>query len=282
MRGLTGIGLVGILAIVLHSSVSLAQGKLLATAGVTQVEGAGGGGLVPWAVLAGYDSRDEVSVSVHTTRVRLDDYSLQTYGAALGLFDRVELTAAHQRFQLDSLSGHIRQTVLGAKLRLYGDVVYSRLPQISVGAFSKRLLDGDIAGLLGADRNIRDTDYYLSLTKVHLGLVNGYNLLWNYTLRSTRANELGLLGFGSASDTSRDLLHEGSAAILLSRQLAIGAEYRQKPDRLGLGESDWQDVFVAWVPDKRWNITFAYADLGTIAGVESQDGFYASITGYLY
>ena len=34
------------------------QGKLLATGGVSQVEGAGGGGLVPWALITGYGSVD--------------------------------------------------------------------------------------------------------------------------------------------------------------------------------------------------------------------------------
>ena len=31
-------------------------GKLLLTGGVTQIEGAGGGGLTPWALIGGYGS----------------------------------------------------------------------------------------------------------------------------------------------------------------------------------------------------------------------------------
>src|ERR1700679_1831876 len=40
-------------------------GKLLATGGVSQVEGAAGGGLVPWAVIGGYESRASVGFTLH-------------------------------------------------------------------------------------------------------------------------------------------------------------------------------------------------------------------------
>ena len=36
------------------------QGKLLATGGVSAVEGEGGGGLTPWALISGYGTRDGV------------------------------------------------------------------------------------------------------------------------------------------------------------------------------------------------------------------------------
>ena len=36
------------------------SGKLLLTGGVTQVEGAAGGGLAPWAVIGGQGTRDQV------------------------------------------------------------------------------------------------------------------------------------------------------------------------------------------------------------------------------
>ena len=34
------------------------MGKLTATGGVSQLEGAGGGGLTPWALITGYGTRD--------------------------------------------------------------------------------------------------------------------------------------------------------------------------------------------------------------------------------
>ncbi|MFY8134749.1 MAG: DUF3034 family protein, partial [Aquimonas sp.] len=60
-------------------------GKLLLTGGVTQVEGAGGGGLTPWALIGGYGTRDQIGASAYYTRVGLDDYTLDSYGALVGL-----------------------------------------------------------------------------------------------------------------------------------------------------------------------------------------------------
>src|ERR1700744_5664124 len=60
------------------------SGKLLATGGVSNVEGAGGGGLATWALISGYGTRDGVGVNAHYTYVGLSDYNLQSVGAAVG------------------------------------------------------------------------------------------------------------------------------------------------------------------------------------------------------
>src|ERR1700759_3612534 len=73
-------------------------GKLLATGGVSNVEGAGGGGLATWALITGYGTRDGVGVNAHYTYVGLSDYNLQSVGAAVGIMDRVELSYAWQPF----------------------------------------------------------------------------------------------------------------------------------------------------------------------------------------
>ena len=71
---------------------------------------------------------------------------------------------------------------------------------------------------------------------------------------------------------------EGSFAYLLSRNLAIGAEYRTKPDNLGIAtEDDAWDVFVAWAPIKNVSLTVAYVDLGNIVIRDEQRGVYASL-----
>ena len=64
----------------------------------SQVEGAGGGGLATWALITGYGTRDGIGANVHYTAVPLPDYSLQTTGVAVGLFDRLELSYAWQAF----------------------------------------------------------------------------------------------------------------------------------------------------------------------------------------
>ncbi|KKM75260.1 hypothetical protein LCGC14_1392070, partial [marine sediment metagenome] len=217
--------------------VSAADGKLIATPGVSQIEGSGGGGLVPWAQLAGYASRDEVAFNVFCSRGDVDDYTLDVCGAQANLYDRLELSVAEQEFHVEALDLNIRQRILGAKLRLYGDLVYSKWPQLSLGIQHKKLHDPLVANLLGAEDD-SGTDYYLAASKLHLGAIAGLNWLWNITGRYTEANQLGLLGFG-AKGQSAEFVLEASTAILVGRHLAFGVEYRQKPDNLALKENDW-------------------------------------------
>ncbi len=264
-------------ALLTGNAVNAADGKLIATPGVSQIEGSAGGGLVPWAQLAGYASRDEVAVNVFASRGTVDDYSLDVFGAQLNLYDRLEFSIAEQEFHVDALNLNIRQRILGAKMRLYGDIVYSRWPQVSIGLQYKKLDDPLVANLLGAEDD-SGTDYYIAASKLHLGAIGGLNWLWNVTGRYSDANEIGLLGFGGAGE-GREWLFEASTAVLFGRHIAVGIEYREKPDNLGLKEDDWKSAFIAWVPNKYMSVTAAYIDLGTIAGAKDQDGLYLSIMG---
>ena len=79
---------------------------------------------------------------------------------------------------------------------------------------------------------------------------------------------------------------EVSVAYLLSRQLAVGAEVRAKPDNLnpsilsdGLKEQAWSDVFVAWAPNKHVSLTLAWVELGRVVPAvvsRRQSGAYLS------
>lgn len=264
------------------NSSSASDGKLIGTAGLIQLEGSGGGGIVPWATLAGYDSQDEISFTAFTTQVDIDDYRLNVVGAAASFYDRVEVSVAHQRFDLKTLGGEISQNIVGLKYKLYGDVVYSNWPQVSVGLQHKRLEDKAIADLVGAESSDNGTDFYLAATKVHLGAIAGYNAVWNLTARATKANELGLLGYGGETNSNYEIMLEGSVGVLFSRHFAVGVEYRQKPDNLGLGEDDWVDYFISYIPTKNVNLTLAWAQLGSIAGAQNQNGLYLSLNGQLW
>jgi hypothetical protein len=257
------------------------NGKLLLTGGVSGIDGAAGGGLTPWAVTGSYATGSQVGATAFVTRVRSQDYALSVAGAALGFGDRAELSIARQDFDTgDNLaplglpSLHLKMNVIGAKLRLAGDAVLdsdSPMPQLAVGVLHKRTDAGALAptltGALGA--RTRGTDVYLSATKLFLA----QGVLVNGTLRATRANQGGLLGFGSSSRDRYQLQPEVSVAWLLRRDLAIGAEVRAKPDNLNdsvlgtgaLKEDDWADVFIAWAPNKHLSLTLAVADLGRIA-----------------
>jgi len=259
-------------------------GRILATGGATSIEGAAGGGIVPWAVLSGYGTRDEWGGDVFATRVDTGDYRLDSFGAALSLGNRVELSIARQRLDIDALTKAaglpektLNQDIYGLKVRLFGDLIYDQLPQVSFGAQYKRQRNFLVPSLVGAKRD-SDTDYYLAASRLFLGAVGGYNLLLNGTLRYSRANETGLLGFGGDRRDSRSLLKEGSVGLLLCPQWIVGVEYREKPDNLSFaGESDWQDLFVGYFPSKRVAVVASWADMGEIATLEGQQGLYLSL-----
>ena len=250
------------------------EGKLLATAGAVEVEGAGGGGLVPWALITGYGTRDSYGANAHDTYVRTQDYTINNVGAAIGLFDHVELSFNSQKIKgIDAvLNGvTIRQDIVGLKVKVIGDAVYDQdrwLPQIAVGVMFKdnKGING-LAGLgvfhptdLGARKN-SGTDFYVSATKIFLA----QDLLLNGTLRFTKANQFGLLGFGGDLNDNYRPEFEGSVAYLLSKGFAIGAEFRSRPHNLSIDrEKDVWDAFVAWFPIKNVSLVAAYLDLSTI------------------
>ena len=270
-----------------QSAMTPDMGKLMATAGVVQVEGAGGGGLVPWATITGYGSRDSYGANVHYTYVGTQDYKLASYGVAVGIADRVELSLAKQRFtgSLAPLNNlRIDQDIYGVKVKLAGDIVYDQdtwMPQIAAGVMVKR--NNGIGGL-GAVTNVKDLgaksdsgiDYYLAATKLFLD----QSLLVNATVRATKANQMGILGFGGDKSDRYQAMLESSVAYLLNRQWVVGAEYRMKPRNLGAdNEKDYYDAFVAWFPSKNLSLTLAYVSLGdiTIYNPKRQDGVYLSV-----
>ncbi|SDG48084.1 Protein of unknown function [Onishia taeanensis] len=265
------------LIVLLSAPAAQAGSRLLATGGVTQIEGAAGGGLSPWGVLTGTASGDEYAATASVSQARVDDYSLGVIGIAGNIQDRLELSLARQRLDLDTLGGRLEQDVFGAKLRLYGDPLYDIWGTWSLGVQHKRMVDGELAKALGA-KDTAGTDLYLATSKLWFAAVGGRNLLTNLTLRSTRANQGGLLGFGGDQKTSRSLVVEGSLGLMLAPDWVVGVEYRQKPDNLGVAaENDWRDLYVAHFFNKHVSLTGAWLDLGDIAGLADQQGGYLSL-----
>ena len=260
--------------------------RLLATGGVTQVEGSAGSGIVPWAVLSGYGQKDEWGGEVFATYVNTNNFDLTIAGVSVALNNRVELSVATQILGIDSIAqplglpdNELKQTVAGVKVKLFGDLIYTTLPQVSLGIQYKKNTDFDVPALTGA-KDDHGVDFYIAATKLWLSGINGYPVLVNTTVRSTKANQLGLLGFGGDLDDRRSLLFEGSVGILLRRDLVLGFDYRQKPDNLSFAkEDDWMDLFLAWFPNKHLSITGAWTELGDIAGKKNQSGLYISLEG---
>ena len=265
---------------------TLAQdsGRLLATSGVTEVEGAGGGGLVPWALITGYGTKNSVGGNLHYTFVNLPNFGLHAAGAGIGLCDRVELSYTHQWFDTGNTGGRLglgdgyqfHQDVYGLKTRLWGKMLYDQdtwMPQVSVGTQVKVADHATLLRALGA-RSATDADFYLAATKLFLA----QSLLVDVTVRATRANQFGLLGFGGDRSNSYHPEFEGSAAFLVSRRLAVGAEFRTKPDNLSFArEDEAYDLFLAYFFNHHLSGTLAFTDLGNIADQGRQRGLYLSL-----
>lgn len=276
-------------------------GKLLLTGGVSSVDGAAGGGLTPWAIIGSNATEGEIGASAFVSNLGTKDYGLNVYGAAIGFKDSFELSVARQ--DLDTrgtgtalgLPGlHLKQTIVGAKVRVAGDAILDSdtlMPQISVGLHYKTLgstgFDATLTAL-GAKRS--GVDVYVSATKLFLGS----GLLVNGTLRATKANQNGLLGYGATlggNDNRYSLQPELSVAYLVSKNVVVGAEYRFMRNKLeragvaaglgnGLRSDDWKDIFIAWSPTKNVSVTLAYVDLGVVVPATTasrkQQGVYVS------
>ncbi|MGQ0697856.1 MAG: DUF3034 family protein [Panacagrimonas sp.] len=311
------------------------DGKVLLTGGVVTIDGGGGGGITPWAVISGYGTRDGVNAGLHYTFAYLPDYSLNSYGITVGFYDRFELSftrstlptggtfdtvglvasllAGTSETGVEPFNTTIEMDVIGAKLRLFGDAVYtsdSIIPQVAIGGYYKDNKNADLLHTLQAQDN-KDWEAYISATKVYFP----FSTLINITGRYTRANQTGLTGFGGPGDDDRELRLEASIAVLVAKNTVFGGEFAQHGkaldnvgvnvngilvknildalpleliDRLGVTEldalnntltqkeDDWYDLFFAFAPNKRISFVIAYAMLGDITLTPDQHGFYFS------
>ena len=280
-------------------AVGTGEGRILATGAVSTIDGTAGGGIVPMAILAGYGTEEQHGGTVFGSRVETQDFNLRAFGGAWTWKNRIELSVARQELDVSAFPPlsfqELRTNSVGLKVRLAGDILYTDMPQISLGAVYRELINPNLPPLggatvpqaLGAESNY-GTDIYVAATKVFLGGPFGRNWLVNGVVRSTEANQGGLLGFGGDKRNSRSIVGEASLGMFINKHWLVGTEYRQHPENLtALNQDDWYDVFVAWFPNKRWSVTAAWVDLGEISSVavpfdndsRSQTGAYLSLSG---
>ncbi len=257
-----------------------ADGRIKGTGGVSSIGGAGGGGLIPWATLTSLASEEQRGFTAFATYTDLDDFTLDVVGGGVNFSDRLELSYARQSFTIKANDAEIEQDKYALKVRLAGNLLYGKLPQVAFGLERSHLRDPATARAVGA-KDDDGTDLYISAARAWIdGLFHRTSML-NVNLRYSQANQFGLLGHGGDDQDTRVQV-EVAAAMFLTRSIAIGAEYRQKPDNLNaLREGGAADVFVAWFPNKHVSVTGAYVMLGEIAGARPQNGFYLSIQGAL-
>lgn len=100
-------------------------------------------------------------------------------------------------------------------------------------------------------------DYGLSATKIVK--MGSLPTVLDIGARSTRSLGLGLFGFSD----NREIKLEGSVAVFVTKNFAVGAEFKQQ-----IGAETWKDIAFRYVPTKNLNIDFGIADLGP--GLNSQ------------
>ena len=228
---------------------------------VVNIEGEGGGGLVPWAYLTNPPEEGKIlgRPTVGATYIFPQNFNVNIYHFNETITDRLELGFARTIFNTTNLLGtsgldkgveELVMDTIHAKLLLLKET--DTLPAISVSAEYKKNRDIDTAdrnsgGALTAAGYDDDKgfDYALSLTKL---IKAKLPILVNVGARYTKANQTGYLGF---SDDAR-ILPEVSLAVMPESNVVVGFEYRAKPDEYrsvaGLGsftEDDWSDFFVA-------------------------------------
>jgi len=232
------------------------DGKVLLTGGVSITDGAGGGGITPWAAITGYETRDGINGDLHYTYAQLPNYSLNSIGAAVGLFDRVEVSYVNDTLPtgntydtvglttatttngtagagIEPFNTTIYMNVFGLKVRVLGEAIYDSdnfIPQVAVGGFYKMNENKQLLTTLGADKS-KDFEAYICATKIFFPI----STLVNFTVRYSGANETGLTGFGGSGRDHRTVRMEGSIAYLLNKGTAIGGEWAQHSEHLGGG-----------------------------------------------
>ena len=250
----------------------------------------GGMALTPLAMIAGRPPSPE-----HLGRPVVSALGAAGHDKSFGAFhvswpigERVEVGFSHQTLHLGSLRKRVRETValdlgthhltvetFSAKYILVpqGGEALPWMPAIAAGAHYK--YNPDIAAMnrklmhalswLGIDDD-DGVDFTLTATRV-IRDVLPTPLVVSAGVRFSEANQTGFAGF---SDGYRATF-EGSVAWWLSEQFMMGAEYRQKPDRLRRfgslyrAEDDWYTVFAAYEIDDHSSVAVGWANVGRVA-----------------
>ena len=161
--------------------------------------------------------------------------------------------------------------------KLIGDAVYDQdswLPQIAVGVQHKENDRGAVIAAVGGKGSV-GTDFYLAATKLFLA----ESLLVDATLRETKANQFGILGFGG------DKHDAYSAAVRRLGRLSVQPQIRRRrriphqaqQSRHRQGRATPMTFSPPGFLNKNLSVTAAYADLGNIVIHNHQNGVYLSL-----
>ena len=205
---------------------------------------------------------------------------LEAYTVSETIWGRIELGYSLNHLDLGDLPRDIRAATgintindsvymhnFNARLQLLkeGDFKKSWMPALTLGLHYKKNEDTDIidSRLGGAFTSIGiedndGVDVTLFASKMIKSLPRP--LMLNAGVRSTKAAQMGLLGFTG----ERETVFEGNFGVLALDNLVIGGEYRQKPDEydeitgLIAEEDDWWDGYITYIANDHLTMSVAY------------------------
>jgi hypothetical protein len=193
-------------------------------------------------------------------------------------FRRVRIAYERENFYTGERGGKLglgqafafNQDVIGAKMAFLG-AEHGLLPQIAVGLQYRRTdANPNVFAVLGSPKR---KDYYASATKLLLDR----RLMLSGAVRLTKTNQAGLYGLTPVRNGRRKQ-YEASVAFMPTERLAIGMEYRTRPDYQGFTKQhDWTDLFIAYAFSRRLSVNAAWVDLGTVQRRRDQHGAYLSL-----
>ena len=304
-------------SVLLASSLLVPFGQsALANIPLLNIEGEGGGAIVPWAYVSNASKDGGVGMPAASIWTWVSDsYTINFWPVAVSIGDRLELGFAYQNLDISTLKSDLRSDSsaaltaanrLDAKLdNLQMITAHAKfqflketesLPAMAISVSYKKALDIDelddnltasarktAAGLpkvlkwMGVDD---DSGFEVNLMATKLWKTK-IPLLTSVNLRYTQANQLGFLGF--SDDWS--LNPEFTLAILPEPNVAVGVEYRHKPNKLrslnqyldanagatfsalndySFEEDDFIDFFVAYLPTPNLTIAAGVANIGNV------------------
>jgi hypothetical protein len=248
------------------SAALVLSGYVFAGVPLTNLEGVGGVAFNPLAYPAnpGSSWKDVPEVGkwigkpqVGAWYVNLGESHIDwtSLGFAETFFGRLEISYGHEVVSLDGY-GNIKKENVGAKFLLIEENSWDQawLPAIAVGVVGKHTDNNPYAGSDGV--NSSGYDVYAVATK--LITQTPIPVLLSGGVVSTDSRTTGVLGY----DKDRDLTGFGNVDFVLSKDVAVGVEYKQGAKYNDWKDANYWDAHLAWFINPNTTLVVAYVNAG--------------------
>jgi hypothetical protein len=176
-------------------------------------------------------------------------------GFAETFFGRLEISYGHEVVSLDGY-GNIKKENVGAKYLLVEENAWGQpwLPAIAAGVVGKHTTNNPYSALEGVDSS--GYDVYVVATK--LITQTPIPVLLSGGVVSTDSQTTGVLGYNH----DRDITGFGNVDLVLSKDVAVGVEYKQGAQYDNWKDADYWDAHDAWFVNPNTTLVAAYVNAG--------------------